>query len=309
MKVKIFGKEIVVEIKGEETAIPLLIVGPASLFKKKGLLPQELYEHFSVHFVDFFEAVETPSLIDYSKLTLDDFVNGIEQIRIQLKIDKMALFAHSANGVLALEYANKYTERVFFNILIGTMPIWGNFRKNLTMDFFQLNASKKRKNIDEISQSISPSTEISGSEKFIAQYKARKAQFFGEDNLINSTSEIDHLWDDVKLDMDLVNRYFTVIADYDLRSDQYNSIPTFVALGLYDASCPFYAWTDDFKKWVSTRKQPVPFEEIIKLYIFDSDHYPMSPLFNQNKSTVFVEKLLEYKESFLELNRKKPGLS
>ncbi len=296
MMVKIFGKEVTVEIRGK-AAIPVLIVGPASLFKKDGLLPKELYEYFSVYFVDLFESAKTSSTADYSTLTLDDFVEAIEQIRAQLKIKKMVLFAHSANGVLAIEYANKYVERVLFNILVGTMPIWGDYRKKLGMNFFQANASDTRKKINDYNQSAIPSDKpFSPTEKFVTLYKARKAEFFDDNNLVNSPSAIDSLWDDIALDIDLVNRYFAVIADYDLRLRKYNSVPIFIALGLYDASCPFYAWTDDIKEWFSKR-QHLPFDRLIKLYIFESDHYPMSPAFSHAKPALFIEKLLEYMHS------------
>jgi proline iminopeptidase len=296
--VKIFAKEVSVEIRGKGT-IPMLIVGPASLFKRNGLLPKELYEHFTVYFVDLFAAAETPPLTDYGKLTLADFVNALEQIRSQLKIEKMVLFAHSANGVLAIEYANSYCERVLLNVLVGTMPIWGDYRKDLVMNFFQGNASEIRKKINDNNQEIIHLSEHSSpAEKFIAQYKARKAQFFEDNNLVNSLSAIDNLWDNITLDIELVNRYFTVIADYDLRLREYNPIPTFIALGLHDASCPFYAWTDDIKEWFA-KKQTIPFEGLVKLYIFDSDHYLMSPVFNHAKPALFIEKLLECLDSLV----------
>jgi proline iminopeptidase len=295
MKEKIFTKELPFEKRGNGR-IPLLIVGPASLFKKNGLLPKELYEHFTVYFVDLFLA-DSASSTDYSKLTLASFVEVIEQIRIQLKIEKMVLFAHSANGILAIEYANKYSERVYFNILVGTMPIWGNYRKNLTRNFFRGNASEIRKKINDNQKITQNSEHSSPSETFKAQYKDRKALFFEDDNLIHSSPAIDNLWDNVTLDSDLVNRYFAVIADYDLRLSDYKPIPTFIALGIYDASCPFYAWTEDIKEWFT--KKHLPFEDVIKLYIFDSDHYLMSPAFYNAKPVLFIEKLLEYLPSLI----------
>jgi len=298
-EINVFNKKIGVEIRGD-SEIPLLVVGPASLFKKNGLLPEDLYQHFSVYFVDFFEAVEGSSL-NYNALTLDDFIDAIEQIRQQLDLPRIALLAHSSNGVLAMEYANKHNEHVIFNVLIGTMPIWGDSRKKINASFFQFNASEKRKTIERNNAMISsaPGFFSSPAEKFIEQYKARKAQFFGDDNLIHSLSDIDHLWDEIALDMELVNQYFSVIANYDMRVSQYKPIPTFIGLGLYDASCPFYVWTDEIKEWFLEKNQLELYDEYIKLYIFDSDHYPMSPVFHQAKPALFVDKLVEYMQPFL----------
>lgn len=159
MPVTVFGKEIAVEKRGIGS-VPMLIVGPASLFKKEGLLPEELFEHFTVYFADIFQSnMENPP-IDYSSLTLNHFVDAIEQIRKQLDLEKMVLFGHSSNGVLAIEYARQHADRVLFNILVGTMPIWGNYRKTLMSDFFEVNASEKRKEIDQASQSIIQNSEL-----------------------------------------------------------------------------------------------------------------------------------------------------
>lgn len=277
-------------------------MGPASLFKKEGLLPEELYDHFAVYFVDLFESTKDGESVDYSSLTLNHFVEAIEEIRKQLDLEKMVLFGHSSNGVLALEYANQHPERVFFNILVGTMPIWGNYRKTLMSVFFKGNASEKRKEIDDASQSILQNSEVSpessSMQKFVRQYKSRKAHFFSDDNLIQSQPAIDELWNGIHLDEDLVKRYFEVIADYDFRLTKDNNTPAFIALGLYDASCPLYAWTDDIKSWFARKNQSIVYDSLLKVHIFESDHYPMSPVFKDAKPSLFMEKLQKFMDIF-----------
>lgn len=297
MKIKIFNKEVPIEIRGE--GYPMLIVGPASLFKKPAMLPDELYEHFQVYFVDIF-AASTKKTKDYSQVMLEDFIDAIETIRKALIIDKLILFAHSSNGVLALEYAHKYPSKVIFNILIGTMPIWGEYRKKCTSAFFSDNASVAKKELEKNDQVAFSKLTIfrSEMEKFTTQYKFRKAYYFSDENLKENSTKIEQLWDGIDLDMELVERYFFLIQSYDIRKT-YRPVPTFLALGMYDSSCPEYAWIDDFKAWLSKNKKTNLFDTFIKYYIFDSDHYLMSPQFKSSKPKLLVDMLLEEMRPFM----------
>jgi proline iminopeptidase len=61
---------------------------------------------------------ERPASGDYRLATL---VDDIEALRIELGVPKIALIAHSFGGVLALEYASKYPDRVAAVVLAGTL--------------------------------------------------------------------------------------------------------------------------------------------------------------------------------------------
>ncbi|EKD45770.1 MAG: prolyl aminopeptidase-like protein [uncultured bacterium] len=251
-------KTLPVVVRGK--GLPMLVVGPATLFLN-GYLPKSFYDHFKVYFVDIFTKTSSPDSLDIKKITLDDFVDSIESIRSQLKLDKVVLFGHSANGVLALLYSNKFHDHVLCNILVGTSPFRGVARETISKTFFEANASPARKELyykDQRQLKEFPST-------FVNQYNAKRA--------LNFFNPVDkkrlNIWEGINLDEELINRYFSLIDGFNIR--QYTDIlkvPIFLGLGLHDYNCPFDLWTSESKEVL---KNP-----LIKCYIFnESAHFPM----------------------------------
>jgi len=261
--VHIFNKNVPVYIlKGGN--IPLLVVGPADLFRKAHMLPTAMSDIFTIYFVDLFffrkESIHPDFLV---KIDLNYFVGVIESIRQQLKLAKFALFAHSALGILAYEYALHYPHRTSSLILVATSPVWGKYKNNQSLNFFTSNASDKRKKLHKEDQDqFKISKYATEQQQFIDNYLARRTWFFHNPDEKTSQS----MWKDISYDMKLVNRYFQLIENYDMRKKPLISTPMFVALGAYDASAPFYLWTDD----ISTVLNKSCY------YIFcHSAHYPM----------------------------------
>jgi len=273
-KLQAFGKNLPVYKRGLGD-IPLLITGPANLFKKLGMLPQALDNVFTIYFVDLFEKTQDFTM-DFTHIGLADFTSELESIRKQLELDKIALFGHSATGVLALEYMEKYKDKVLLNILVGMAPIWGEYKNNLVNKYFLENSDAGRQRLFSSDQE-SKDNKQSANIPFVVNYNARRAHFYYEPQL----SVWKTLWDDLCLDEDLVNHYFTLIRNYDIRKGFNNSgTPIFLGLGLYDYSCPFYGWTDDAQKQLAG----------MEYYIFEnSGHYPQV-----EQAELFCEKLLEY---------------
>ena len=277
--VKAFDKNIPVYKRGFGN-IPLLITGPANLFKKPELLPLSFNNVFTIYFVDLFEKPQNYP-VNYSQLTLNDFVDQFENIREQLGLKKIALFGHSANGVLALEYASKYPDKVLLNIIVGTAPIWGDYKNELVKGYFNYNSHQTRQQLFKLDQEqlTKQKSGLPTGTSFVANYNARRAYFYYKPQLANWKT----LWDGLHLDEDLVNHYFSLIKSYDVRKRFYSPrIPTFLGLGLYDYSCPFYAWTDDSKAQLAD----------MEYYIFESSgHYPQV-----EEAALFANKLFEYIE-------------
>ncbi len=276
--IKILNKQLPVHTRGYG-AISLVVVGQASLFKKPNILPSEMDKYFTMYFVDLFEKRDEKQ-VDYSSLTLDDFISSVENTRIQLGLEKVAIFGHSAAGILAIEYAKKYKENVLFNLIISTAPIWGDYKKKLTDDFFNQNSTSDRQNIfagDQKDQNeFEKESKTTPSSIFVRRYNSRRAHFYYEPK----NEFWQHIWDGVNFDEDLINRYFETIKNYDFRNVSYKDVATFLCLGMFDYSAAFYGWTDEAKAKLNN----------MEYYIFDkSGHYPMV-----EQRDLFMEKLLEF---------------
>jgi proline iminopeptidase len=290
--INVLGKKLPVFIRGNGS-IPLLVLGQATLFKKTGFIPNQLDDYFKIYFVDLFERQIDQDFNDFSHLKFDDFLDAIEEIRLKLDLEKVALFSHSAPGVLAIEYSRKYEKNVSLNIIVATAPIWGTYKSELSNNFFKYNASSARKSLFDADQK---KLEILKEKKnFIQTYMARRAFFFSDP--MNPFWE--SLWEGVNQDEALIEHFFLLIKAYDIRKIPNSHAPTFLALGLEDYSAPFYAWTDDVANTDNCFK---PLEQCDNsgigaqraYYIFNSAHFPPieDPEFSK-KVILFVNKFTE----------------
>lgn len=265
MFVYAFNKKIPVVVEGKGS-LPLVIVGPASLFKKPGMLPERWREIFTLYFVDIFSDVGIEN--DYSHWHLTTFAKEFDKVLLGLRLDKVVLFAHSSLGIMAIEYAAAYPDKVLMSVLVAAMPIWGQYKQDMSHLYFIGNADQARKSDFQSDQKALESkiNSLQGTEKFVQSYQSRRTYFFKE-----YKKERD-LWRGITFDMPLIEKYFSLISQYDIRERTHFKqngarLPskTFLALGLWDYSAPFYTWTDDLREATKA----------LYYYIFESDHYPM----------------------------------
>jgi proline iminopeptidase len=279
------GKKLPVFIRGNGN-ISLLVLGQASLFKKPGFIPNEFDNYFKIYFVDLFEKQLDQDPYDFHRLKLDDFLDAIETVRLQLNLREIALFSHSAAGVLAVEYNRKYEKNVSLNIIVAMAPIWGLYKNELSERYFQYNSTSDRQLLFKHDQKLLASKD---DKTFSLSYMARRALFFS--NPMDFSWQF--LWDGVNQDEELINHYFKLINDYDIRKIPSNNTPTFLALGLKDYSVPFYAWTDDIArtdhcfKPLETNKNKEEIPQKV-YYIFNAAHFPMQ------EDTEFSDKIIQY---------------
>ncbi len=278
------GKNLKVNTRGNGT-IPLLVMGPATLFFNNPILiPESMGDLFTIYFVDLFSGQKCPT-IDYNKLELNQFIDIMKNLQDQLALDKVALFAHSALGVLGIEYAKAHAERVNLLLLIGSSPLWTADKKTLSHHFFIDNASLARQTMHDYEQErhnkLSTSQPFDKQEKFTQHYSSRQFHFFKNPSLV----AIDKLWQGMTLDMELTEHYFSLLNNYQAQKESFPQAPTFIALGIQDYSAPFLFWTDK--------------TEIVKLptvdyYVFpNSAHYPMV----EDKDS-FSEELISFMKKF-----------
>ena len=207
---------------------------------------------------------------------MNDFTRAVEDIRIQLRIDEMVLFGHSAPGILALEYYRQYHAHVLFCIMVAIAPIWGEFKETLVSNYFKANATLKRRARFERAQKALSSF---AAPSFTQRYNARAAHFFRNPKDPRWAS----LWDGIDLDELLVARYFALIQEYDIRQTSFDgNLKILLILGMHDYSNPFFAWTDEARDTFS--------KQGIEALIFpESAHYP-----NLEEPELFVSIILEY---------------
>lgn len=260
--VKIFDADVPVFIEGHGPE-PLLIVGPADLFRKNHLLPDEMKALFTLYFVDLFSSTIALDADAASLIKFTDFVTSIDSIRDQLHLDTVGLFAHSALGILAYEYALKYPEKTRYLLLVSAPPIWTPYKKNESDSFFLNNADEARKQLYQLDQNnLVGNPGETQQEQFVRRYLSNRALFFyhSHDEVLNN------MWQEVSHCMPLIHRYFELIREYDIRNQAKVTVPVFLGLGLHDASVPYYTWVEDVKE----------ISDGAICYIFtDSAHYPM----------------------------------
>lgn len=103
---------------------PLIVIHGGPGLSQDYLLPQ-MYKHAENHFVIFYDqrgCGQSTGEISPETMTLKMFIDDLESIRKEFKLDKISILGHSWGGFLAMEYAISHPERVEKLILSNTIP-------------------------------------------------------------------------------------------------------------------------------------------------------------------------------------------
>jgi proline iminopeptidase len=248
-------------VEGE--GIPCMVVGSHIFWPRT--FSKELRNHLRLVFADCRFFAPSDEEIDISKLSIDTFVDDVEQVRKALGIERMAVLGHSALGVLALEYGKKYPEHTSHVIMIGTPPNVNEEYQKLVDEFWESDASDERKTIwenrrreltDEYLSKVSPF------EAWSLRYINSSPWYW-----FNPEYDCSWLWEGLDGNMELIDYFFeTLLNEYEASKglDQLN-LPVFIAMGRYDYAVPYHSW-DNVKDKFQNLSYPV-FEK--------SGHYPM----------------------------------
>ncbi len=114
---QINGSEVYYKTMGEGE--PLVVVHGGPVLDHSYLLPhlQVLADDYQLIFYDQRAAGQSSIDVDPKTMTLDGFIEDIEQLRQQLNLEKINLLGHSWGGLLAMNYAIKYDEHLNHLIL------------------------------------------------------------------------------------------------------------------------------------------------------------------------------------------------
>lgn len=125
--VTVNGVSLYYEIYGHGTPLVVLYGGPG--LDHAYLLPQmlKLANHYELVFYDQRGSGQSTGAVDSVSMTVSNFVVDLEGLRRALHLDKMNLLGHSWGGLLAMEYAVRYPQRVTKIILassVGATSKW-----------------------------------------------------------------------------------------------------------------------------------------------------------------------------------------
>ncbi len=220
--------------KIEGTGKPILVPNGSILATT---LSGKLREQCQLIFMDTrsFIPIETPSNLD--SWTMDTYVDDIETIRKELKLEKVGVLSHSGFGFLSLEYAIKYPENISYAIVIGTPPfIFNNKYSETRKKYWETQASEERKSAyqksrEELKVKRDSETERTPSQRWVDNYLSLTPRFWYDYNY-----DATWIFENDNFNVDVTNNYYgKIINEYD-PSSRYGEIkcPVFIANGKYD---------------------------------------------------------------------------
>jgi proline iminopeptidase len=118
---KINGTEVNVRIIGKGS--PLLVVHGGPGLNHSYFLPHfnKLSSKHRLIFIDQRACGKSAGSLDSTQMSLDWFVKDMEAVRIELKLGKVSVLAHSWGGLLGMLYASKYPESIRSLILSNSL--------------------------------------------------------------------------------------------------------------------------------------------------------------------------------------------
>ena len=116
---------------------PIVVLHGGPDFDHTYLLPEldRLAEAFRLLYYDQRGRGRSASGVLPGDVTIESEIDDIDRVRRHFGLESMAVLGHSWGGVLAMEYAIRYPERVSHLILLDTAPAsagdWQSFREEL----------------------------------------------------------------------------------------------------------------------------------------------------------------------------------
>lgn len=209
-----------VEVKTEELTIP--INGLEHYIKKIGsgdpivvlhggpglfsdfIAPHmnELGQDFQLIFYDQRGNGKTGFPTDTSTINIQSYVNDLEQLRINLKIEKLNIIGHSWGALLAVYYAKQYPENLNKLALVSPAPV-----NNIYFEEFFRNMQKKR-SMDDTKELV----KLMSSKEFEKRDEKVFVQSLKIGDKVNfaNPSNIDKLYDKVTFNENTANNLLLV---------------------------------------------------------------------------------------------------
>lgn len=278
----------------EDTRPICFVLGLASHYV--GKFSNEFSSAYRMVFLDLYWTGDQFSETYIQELTIDKISAHIHLIQRKLSNDfgtsyeRVFVAAHSAYGLIALAYANRYTHHVNGVIAIGTPP---NFNANYLLKeqeaYLENNLEKSRCNDYLNAKNEFSKRKPDSSKKYFADWYTSMAPLLWKKEPLwkNINNQTLNLWDPWKvvvknsqgqqqeqvfdINMCMLNHFFKLLAETDWRSELNKvSIPVLWFIGLYDSRVSLYVIEDSQKQGV--------FSSMIEFHYLDAGHWPMFKL-------------------------------
>ena len=164
---------------------PVIVIHGGPGLDHTYLLPQlaDLSDEYKLIFYDQRGSGKSEAVVDSTTITLDNFVEDLEVLRRELKIEKVNLLGHSWGGFLAMNYALKYPDNIDKIILISTIPASSDY-----VPEFLENREIRRTEEDKIllNEMMSSENFLSGDAEFMENFtRLFFKSYFHNQELVN----------------------------------------------------------------------------------------------------------------------------
>jgi len=281
--------------------LPCIFIGPASIYFPS--IPKSLQSSLSLYGIDYYWTTteSRPSTAAINQSTILQWIQDVDRLRQQLKLEKVIVWGPSALGYLALCYALYYPEHTLGVIMLGSPLTMQNLPAE-SQRFFKAQ-------YDPHAENYSPRLKTAASQEKWDRFQ-RLNQQYESTHFKNGLSAYLHelVRDEDKyylnkekaktmllrwsiLNITARNRFFSIIFAFDRQLHQKNpapfravQAPVLSVLGIADAIVPCYLVTDNWHLW------PSDFE-----YHIDSGSAHLSQLENPDQFSQVVSQWLQTK--------------
>jgi proline iminopeptidase len=237
--VSIRGKSYPVIKAGKGIPCLLICLGTPSL----RTISKNFVHMFEVYSSDMYW-VDSGTLDDPDSITMDIIIDDIKALAEALKLKKYVIFAHSACGIIALEFAKKYPNAASAIIMIGT-PLNSNQNVAETNNaIFQHKADQRRKLIDAERRAQIEKEDLSQLntlERWLREYVYRDAPRYWHISDFDCTE----LWKGINLNRSLMRLFSDILPKTNvLKGLEKINEPIFLAAGMSDYDCCPWVWQE-----------------------------------------------------------------
>lgn len=204
-------------------------------------LSKKFTTNFTMYSSDMYwienNALENPELV-----TMDTIIDDIKLLAESLNLKKYYIFAHSAYGIIALEFAKKYPNHAAGIIMVGT-PVNSNSKvleeNNL---IFNKLADEERRRIDQERRAQIAKEDMSSltaAQRWLREYVYRDAPRYWHIPDFDCTQ----LWEGISLDRLLIRLFEDILPKTDvLLNLEKVKTPVYLAAGVSDYDCCPWMW-------------------------------------------------------------------
>jgi proline iminopeptidase len=222
----------------EGSGRPCLVINDAPAMRRG--LSAELRKHFKFIFMDPRMNVPYDPSFELSRITLDTLLDDVEKVRRAAGEDKVIVFGHSINGLIAYEYARKYPQHVAGVIMNGTPPFRNERFSTIYRDYWNTQASAERKAALRKSQEKTREAlaKLPPGENMRQTYIANGAYYWHD-------PEYNCAWllEGIRWNKEVWDQLFNVIiTGYDISKKPAIGVPVFASLGRSDFAVPWPTW-------------------------------------------------------------------